>query len=182
METALTLKIGKVFDREHSRLLGFIRKRVNNPEDAEDILQDVFYSTIQGASVTEPVENMLGWIYTVARNKIIDWYRKKRHTNTSIENDLSEGSLEHLLSDSELHPEKIFLRKLILEEIEACIEELPDKQKEVVIMQMIEGKTFREISEITGEPINTLLSRKRYAIAALQKRLKEINKIVDECE
>jgi RNA polymerase sigma factor (sigma-70 family) len=132
--------------------------------------------------VTEPVENMLGWIYTVARNKIIDWYRKKRHTHTSIENDLSEGSLEHLLSDNELHPEKIFLRKLILEEIEACIEELPEKQKKIIILQIIEGKTFREISELTGESINTLLSRKRYAIAALQKRLKEIKEIVDEYE
>jgi len=180
METALTLNIGKVFDKEHSRLLGFIRNRVNNPEDAEDILQDVFYSAIQGTSITEPVENILGWIYTVARNKIIDWYRKKRLPHIAIDNISPETSLEHLLSDSELHPEKMFYGKLILEEIEACIEELPEKQKEVIILQMIEGKTFKEISEITGESINTLLSRKRVAVACLQERLKEIKQIVDE--
>ena len=180
METALTLNIGKVFDTERSRLLGFIRSRVNNPEDAEDILQDVFYSTLQGTSITEPVEDILGWIYTVARNKIIDWYRKKHYRHTAVETGSFESSLEHLLADSELHPEKMFLGKLILEEIEECIEELPEKQKEVIILQMIEGRTFKEISEITGESINTLLSRKRYAIGTLQKRLKEIKKIVDE--
>ena len=182
METALALNIGKVFDKEHSRLLGFIRKRVNNPEDAEDILQDVFYSAIQGTSITEPVENILGWIYTVARNKIIDWYRKKRLPHIAIEKVSSDTSLEHLLSDSELHPEKMFYGKLILEEIEECIRELPEKQKEVIILQMIEGKTFKEISEITGESINTLLSRKRVAVAVLQQRLKEIKKIVDDFE
>ena len=180
METALALNIGKVFNKERNRLLTFISSRVNNREDAEDILQDVFYSTIQGTSITDPIENILSWVYTVAKNKIIDWYRKKRHHHTSIEKDLSERSLEYLLADSELHPEKMFLRKLILEEVEESIEELPEKQKEVFILQVIEGKAFQEISEMTGESINTLLSRKRYAIATLQNRLKEIKKIVDE--
>jgi RNA polymerase sigma factor (sigma-70 family) len=180
METALTLHIGKVFDKERNRLLAFIRSRVNNLQDSEDILQDVFYATIKGTSVTEPIEDILGWIYTVARNKIIDWYRKKKHRHTSIDNDLAEGSLEHLLVDYEQHPEKIYLRHLILEEIQACIEELPEKQKEIFILQVIEGKTFQEISEMTGDSINTLLSRKRYVIAYLQKQLKEIKNIIDE--
>lgn len=176
----MTLNIGKVFEKERHRLLTFIRNRVNNLEDAEDILQDVFYSTIQGTSITEPIENILGWVYTVTRNKIIDWYRKKRPHTLPFENELSDTSLEHLIEHSDLHPEKMFLRKLILEEIERTIEDLPEKQKEVFILQVIEGKTFQEISEITGESINTLLSRKRYAIAYLRNRLKEIKKIADE--
>ena len=180
METELTLDIKDAYRRERKRLLIFIKSKIASAEDAEDILQDVFTNTLQGMSVTQPVENIIGWLYTSARNKIIDWYRKKRIPAYSVlqESDENRISLDDMLSEVRFNPEHAFYRNLLIDEITESLEELPENQKMVFIWNVVEGRSFREISEMTGESVNTLLSRKRYAIQFLRNRLKEINEII----
>ena len=180
MEAVLTLEIGEAYRKERGRLLAYIRSRVENLEDAEDILHDVFYHTLQGISVTQPIENLIGWLYTAARNKIIDWYRKKRPIRVSLQENEEGLLLGDLLADSGLHPEKEFFHKLLADAIADSLDELPEKQRHVFIWQAVEGKTFREISAMTGEPINTLISRKRYAVLFLRKRLSEIRDLLND--
>ena len=176
---ALELEIGKVFKTEKSRLLAFIRSRVESREDAEDILQDVFYHTLQGISVTDQIDNLLGWLYTAARNKIIDWYRKKRLRTLPLE-DMEKYGIEDLISDSGLHPEQSYYRNLITEALAESIEALPAEQRMVFILQELEGMTFKDIAEMTGDSMNTLISRKRYAVQYLRKQLYEIKTMLDE--
>jgi RNA polymerase sigma factor (sigma-70 family) len=179
MEMALKNEIGIAFEQEKHRLLGFIRGKVKTLEEAEDILQDVFFQTLDGISVTSRIDNLIGWLYAVARNRIIDHYRKKRPETTSVNHE-DEFSLNRILDDSGLHPESLFYRNLVMEAVTECIEDLPEEQREVFVMQEIEGMTFREIAEMTGESINTLISRKRYAVAFMRKQLKEIQPMLDE--
>ena len=176
---ALQLEIGKVYKTEKNRLLTFIRNKVANQEDAEDILQDVFYHTLQGVSVTDQIDNVLGWLYTAARNRIIDWYRKKRLRTFPIE-DMEKYGIEDLIADSGLHPEQAYYRKLITEALIESVEALPEEQRMVFVLQELEGMTFKEIAQITGESINTLISRKRYAVLYLRKQLQEIKSMLDE--
>ena len=176
---ALQFEIGKVYKAEKSRLLAYIRSRVENREDAEDILQDVFYHTLQGVSVTDQIDNVLGWLYTAARNRIIDWYRKKRLRTFPIE-DLEQYGIKALIADFDLHPEQAYYRNLITEALIESVEALPEEQRMVFVLQELEGMTFKEIAEMTGESINTLISRKRYAVLYLRKQLKEIKKMLDE--
>ena len=175
----LQLEIGKVYQKEKKRLLAFIRDRVATLEDAEDILQDVFYHTLQGVSVTDQIDNVLGWFYTAARNRIIDWYRKKRLPTLPLE-DMEKYGIEDLLTDCGLHPEKSYYRNLIADALIESVEALPEEQRMVFVLQEMEGMTFKEIAEITGEPINTLISRKRYAVQHLRKQLQEMKTILDE--
>jgi RNA polymerase sigma factor (sigma-70 family) len=179
MEMVLQLELGRAYQKEKKRLLTFIRNRVGSLEDAEDILQDVFYHTLQGISVTDQIDNLLGWLYVAARNKIIDWYRKKRPQTLPLE-EMGKDSLDALIADSGLHPEKSYQQNLIAEALAESIESLPEEQRMVFVLQELEGKTFKEIAEMTGESINTLISRKRYAIQHLRKQLQEIKSIVDE--
>jgi RNA polymerase sigma factor (sigma-70 family) len=179
MEMVLQLELGRVYQKEKKRLLAFIRNRVGTLEDAEDILQDVFYHTLQGVSVTDQIDNLLGWLYTAARNKIIDWYRKKRPQTCPLE-EMEKSSMEDLIVDSGLHPEKSYYRNLIAEALTESVEALPEEQGMVFVWQELEGKTFKEIADMTGESINTLISRKRYAVQYLRKQLKEIKSILDE--
>ena len=176
---ALQLEIGKVYKREKSRLLAFIRSRVSNREDAEDILQDVFYHTLQGVSVTDQIDNVLGWLYTAARNRIIDWYRKKRLRTVPLD-DMEKYGIEDLIADSGLHPEQSYYRNVITEALIESVEALPEEQRMVFVLQELEGMTFKEIAETTGESINTLISRKRYAVLYLRKQLQEIKSMLDE--
>jgi RNA polymerase sigma factor (sigma-70 family) len=178
MEMALQLEIGKVYKTEKSRLLAFIRSRVANQEDAEDILHDVFYHTLEEISVTDQIDNVLGWLYTAARNRIIDWYRKKRLRTLPLE-DMEKYGIENLIADSGLHPEQSYYRNLIAEALIESIEALPAEQRMVFVLQELEGMTFKEIAEMTGESINTLISRKRYAVHYLRKQLQEIKTILD---
>ncbi len=166
----------KAFRSERKRLFDFIRRRVRTEEDAEDILADVFYQLISSYSVTEPIEKMTSWLFTVARNKIIDWYRKKRPE--SLPRSESDPSLplnlEDILYDPTQNPDQVYARSLVWTELADALDELPEEQKLVFVMHELEGKSFKEIAEITGEPINTLLSRKRYAVLFLREKLKEL--------
>ncbi|HEQ78697.1 MAG TPA: sigma-70 family RNA polymerase sigma factor [Euryarchaeota archaeon] len=176
---ALQLEIGKVYQTEKNRLLAFIRSRVASREDAEDILHDVFYHTLQGVSVTDQIDNLISWLYVVARNRIIDWYRKKRPPTLPLE-DIEQYGIEDLIADSGLHPEQSYYKNLIADSLIESLEALPEEQRMVFILQELEGMTFKEIAEMTGESINTLISRKRYAVQYLRKQLQEIKSMLDE--
>ena len=172
--TAATLD--RTMRAERKRLFDFIRKRVRNQADAEDILQDVFYQLVSSYSVTEPIEKLTAWLFTVARNKIIDWYRKRRpDALPSAEDDPSSPiNLEEILFDPAQNPDRVFERSLVWVELADALDELPEEQRDVFVKHELEGRTFREIAEITGEPLNTLLSRKRYAVLFLRERLQEL--------
>jgi RNA polymerase sigma factor (sigma-70 family) len=181
LETAVTTgdrnsSIEQTVHAEHKRLFDFIRKRVRNRADAEDILQDVFYELVTGYSVTEPIEKVTSWLFTVARNKIIDWYRKQRHESLPADADNPDAplNLEEILFDPAQGPDETYARSLVWPELADALDELPEEQREVFVMHELEGRSFKEIAEATGEPINTLLSRKRYAVLFLRERLQEL--------
>jgi RNA polymerase sigma factor (sigma-70 family) len=166
----------EAFRAERKRLFDFIRRRVRTDEDAEDIVSDVFYQLISTYSVTEPIEKMTSWLFTVARNKVIDWYRKRKPE--SLPRDADDPTmplnLEDILFDPTQNPDKVYERSIVWTELADALDELPEEQKEVFVMHELEGKSFKEIAEITGEAQNTLLSRKRYAVLHLRERLQEL--------
>ena len=172
-------RLEKVYRDERSSLLGFIRSRTGSLEEAEDLLQDVFFQAIRAASVTDPIENVVGWLYTIARNKIIDRYRRKKNT-VSLQQEREEVTLEELLADSGIDIEKEVIRRAVMDALVEALEELPAEQRDAFIQQAIDGRTFREISEQSGVPLNTLIARKRYAVQFLRKRLHDLKEIVDE--
>ena len=172
-------RLEKVYRDERSSLLGFIRSRTGSLEEAEDLLQDVFFQAIRAASVTDPIENVVGWLYTIARNKIIDRYRRKKNT-VSLQQEREEVTLEELLADSGIDIEKEFIRRAVMDALIEALEELPAEQRDAFIQQAIDGKTFREISEQSGVPLNTLIARKRYAVQFLRGRLHDLKEIMDE--
>jgi RNA polymerase sigma factor (sigma-70 family) len=167
-------------EKERKRLLDFIRKRVPTQEDAEDILQDVFYELVNTYRLMKPVEQMASWLFTVARNKITDRYRKKKPDSLEGHFALRNGDDGEMLDISDFlpgnvnSPETEMMRQAISEGLLAALEELPKEQREVFIMHEIEDKSFQEISKITGANVNTLLSRKRYAVLFLRERLQSL--------
>lgn len=170
-------KIGKVYSEEHGKLLGYIRKRVPEDYEAEDILQDVFYQLTRGFNELSRIRNITSWLYTVANNRIIDRYRKKKYQSVDVPSgntNSGEGplSLEDILPDLGDTPEDIELKQIIWETIDTTLDEIPDEQSKVFIMHEFEEMSFKEISELTGEGINTLISRKRYAVLELRNRLR----------
>jgi len=171
-----TDSLEKTVTAERGRLFDFIRRRVRTAEDAEDILQDVLYQFVASYSVTEPIEKLTAWLFRVARNKIIDWYRKKKPDPMPRDekNPNEPINLEDILFDSSLNPERLYARSVVWSELSDALEELPEDQREVFVMHELEGKSFKEIAAETGEPVNTLLSRKRYAVLALRVRLQEL--------
>ena len=176
------MKIEETILKEKGRLFNFIRKSVSNIEDAEDILQDVFYQLAAGYNTIQSVDKISSWLFTVARNKITDRFRKKKTeplNKKEIRYDYDDGEilkLEDILPSLSGSPEDDYLKNLIMEEIMDALEELPDEQREVFMMNEFDGKTFREIAEETGVPFNTLISRKRYAVLYLRERLKDFFK------
>lgn len=174
-------RLEKVYRNERNSLLGFIRSRTGSPEEAEDLLQDVFFQAIQAVSVTEPIENIVGWLYTIARNKIIDRYRRRRNI-VSLQQEKEDVTLEELLTDSGINIEKEVIRRAVMDALIEALEELPPEQRDAFMAQAIEGRTFREISEETGTPLNTLIARKRYAVQFLRKRLHDLKEIIDELD
>jgi RNA polymerase sigma factor (sigma-70 family) len=176
------VRIAQAAEGQRSRLLAFIRRRVGNDSQAEDILQDVFYQLLTSYSVTEPLEQMTGWLFTVARNKIIDWYRKRRPGDRALDEVLDGGpvTLAEMLPVATEGPDTGYDREVIAEELTEALEELPEKQRQVFIMHEIEGKSFNEIREVTGDPLNTLLSRKRYAVQFLRRRLEDLYREVTD--
>jgi RNA polymerase sigma factor (sigma-70 family) len=165
-------RLSDVIQREYRRLFQFIRKRVGDQGDAEDILQDVFYELIEAYRLMQPIEQVGAWLYRVARNRIIDRFRRQRPGAGTTE----EGSLllEDLLPSPDAGPEAEYARSVLSDELEAAIDDLPEEQRSVFIAHELEGRSFKEIADKTGLNINTLLSRKRYAIAHLRRRLQAI--------
>jgi RNA polymerase sigma factor (sigma-70 family) len=157
-------RISDVIGREQSRLRSFIRRRVPDPRDAEDILQDVFYELVEANRLLMPIEHVTGWLFRVARNRITDLFRRRKPESSS-------DSLEDLLPSLEAGPEAVYARHVLLEELESAIAELPPEQRDVFIGHELEGRSFKEMAAETGVSINTLLSRKRYAVLHLRERL-----------
>ncbi len=174
---SLVQQIEELFRRDRKKFLGFIRQRVRTPEDAEDILQDVFTNVLAAAAhVTKPIENIASWVFTAVRNRIIDSYRKKKAESFSdmqLPSQIEEGSegFETTIVDTSADPERDLMRQTIWEAIQEVLAELPPEQREVFIKNEFEGIPFRQIAEETGVNINTLLARKRYAVLHLRKRL-----------
>jgi len=166
-------RISEVVGREQSRLRSFIRKRVPNPGDVEDILQDVFTRLVEANRLLMPIEHITGWLFRVARNRITDLLRKKKPENFS---DLDEEatSFEDLLPSPDDGPDALYERTVLFEELESAIEELPAEQREVFLAHEIDGRSFQDLAAETGVSINTLLSRKRYAVRHLRERLQDV--------
>jgi RNA polymerase sigma factor (sigma-70 family) len=165
-------RISEVVTRERSRLLRFIRRRVPESQDAEDVLQDVFYRLVEANALLMPIEQVTAWLFRVARNRITDLFRKK--TPESFPDLDEEARFEDLLPSADAGPDAEYARGVLMEELDAAIEELPEEQREVFVAHEIEGRSFKEIAEETGVSVNTLLSRKRYAVLRLRERLAEI--------
>jgi len=171
-------RISEVVKREGSRLRNFIRRRVPDPRDAEDVLQDVFYKLVEANRLLMPIEHVTGWLFRVARNRITDLFRKKTPepfaaaTMESEEGELLQ--IEDLLPSPDAGPEALYVRNVLLDELELALDELPDEQREVFVAHELEGRSFKELAEETGVGVNTLLSRKRYAVLHLRGRLQTI--------
>jgi RNA polymerase sigma factor (sigma-70 family) len=178
MDLAMQQIKENTFLNEKDKLLGFIRSRVSSVEEAEDILQDVFFQFVSGFETIESLDRVTSWLYSVARNKIIDRYRRDASRPQRTDFELVSGreddvplTLQDILPDLDNTPESTLLREAIWDEITDALAELPADQREIFIQNEMEEKSFREIADETGVSINTLLSRKRYAILALRKRL-----------
>jgi len=172
--------IGDIVLEAQGWLLDSIRGLVPRYEDAEDIVQDVFHQFIGGYDQIRSLESTSAWLYRTARNKVSDFYRKRSRTLEGDLNSISDGTLENtrlleeIIPDSESTPERSFELSVLENRLEKAIESLPRSQREVFIWHEIEDLSFKEISDLTGEAINTLLSRKRYAILALRKKLNDL--------
>ena len=172
-------RIAEVVKREQSRLRSFIRRRVPDPRDVEDILQDVFYELVEANRLLMPIEHVTGWLFRVARNRITDLFRKRRpevfSATAVVDEDDELAHLENLLPSPDAGPEASYARSVLLEELELAVGELPEEQRKVFVAHELEGRSFKEISAETGVSVNTLLSRKRYAVLHLRERLQSIH-------
>ena len=173
-------RINEAIQQERPRLRNFIRRRVADEGDAEDILQDVFYELIQAYRMMKPIEQVGAWLYRVARNRIIDVFRRARPQQSLAdpvinEDGASDLTLEDLLPSPDEGPEAAFAHGVLVDELAAAIEELPPDQRLVFVAHEIEGRSFKELAAETGVSVNTLLSRKRYAVMHLRKRLQSIH-------
>ena len=171
-------RISEVVEREQSRLRRFIRRRVPDPRDAEDVLQDVFYELVEANRLLMPIEHVTGWLFRVARNRITDLFRKRRPESlgdSALPDDDDERlQLEDLLPSPDAGPEALYARNVLLDELELAVEELPAEQREVFVAHELEGRSFKAMAEETGVSVNTLLSRKRYAVLRLRERLQGV--------
>jgi RNA polymerase sigma factor (sigma-70 family) len=172
-------QISEVVAEQRTRLRNFIRRRVPDPADAEDIVQEVFYELVEANRLLMPIEHVTGWLFRVARNRITDLFRKKKPVKLSdaaIEDETGELlRIEDLLPSPDAGPEALYFRGVLLEEMEIALEELPEEQREVFIAHELEGRSFKDLSAETGVSVNTLLSRKRYAVLHLRERLQTIH-------
>jgi RNA polymerase sigma factor (sigma-70 family) len=172
-------RISETITREQARLRHFIRKHVPDDGDAEDIFQEVFYELVDAYRLLKPVEQVGAWLFRVARNRIIDLFRVRRPAvlgNDSMlpTEDGEAPQWEDLLPSTDAGPEAAYARSVLLEELDAALEDLPEEQRDVFVAHEIEGRSFKELSEATGVSVNTLLSRKRYAVLQLRRRLQAI--------
>ncbi len=176
-------RIAETIEREQDRLRNFIRKRVPDRRDVEDVLQDVFFELVEAQRLMKPIEQVGAWLFRVARNRIIDRFRKKRPEPSSATRPIPDseedgggdiGSLEDLLPSAEAGPEAAYARGVLLEALDDALEELPEEQRFVFVAHELEGRSFRELAAETGVSVNTLLSRKHYAVLHLRRRLQNI--------
>ena len=173
-------RVSEVVEREQSRLRNFIRRRVPDPRDAEDILQDVFYKLVEANRLLMPIDQVTGWLFRVARNRITDLFRKRKPASfsdiatRSDDDDDELMQLEDLLPSPDAGPEALYARQVLLHELELAVGELPKEQREAFVAHELEGRSFKEISAASGVSVNTLLSRKRYAVLHLRQRLQSI--------
>ena len=177
IQVAQKLNVSAIALEYSNRLAAFIKKRVNRTEDAEDILQEVFYQLAEADRLMKPIDQIAGWLFTVARNRITDLYRKKKtdFLPEQYADDDEEYVIEELgelLIDESDNPETEYIRSLVMDELNSALDELPAEQREAFELTEFQGLSFKEISEKTGEPVNTLISRKRYAVLYLRERLK----------
>jgi RNA polymerase sigma factor (sigma-70 family) len=172
-------QISEVIAEERPRLRNFIRKRVPNEADVEDLLQEVFYELVQASRLLKPIDYVTGWLFRVARNRVTDFFRKKKPENFSdaaLEDDDGELlEIEDLLPSPDAGPEALYMRGLLLDELQRALAELPREQREVFVAHELDGRSFREFSDESGVSVNTLLSRKRYAVLHLRERLQGIH-------
>jgi RNA polymerase sigma factor (sigma-70 family) len=174
------MNIAKVFAEYKKQLVSFVRKHLTNDDDAEDILQDIFYQFIRMNDLAKPVEQTAAWLFRVARNMIINWYKKKRDIPfsvlASVDDETGEdiSNVIDILSADEATPETEIVRSFLWEEIEAALDELPETQRDIFIQTEFAGFPVKEIAQKTGVPVNTLLSRKHYAVVHLRKKLQDV--------
>jgi RNA polymerase sigma factor (sigma-70 family) len=172
-------QISEVIAEQRSRLRNFIRRRVPDPSDAEDIVQEVFYELVEANRLLMPIEHVTGWLFRVARNRITDLFRRKKpetFSNAAIQDEDGELlRIEDLLPSPDAGPEALYFRNVLLDELEFALGELPDEQREVFVAHELEGRSFKELSAASGVSVNTLLSRKRYAVLDLRERLQSIH-------
>ena len=167
-------EISAVVVRERSRLGNFIRKRIGNPEEAEDILQDVFYEFVEEYRLPESIEQASAWLFRVARNRIIDRFRKKKEVPISETGDEEDYRLDLALPSPDAGPEAEYARAVLLDALRQALDELPEAQREVFVEHELEGRSFKEIAAQSGVAINTLLARKRYAVLHLREKLQAV--------
>ena len=174
-------RISEVVKREQSRLRNFIRRRVPDARDAEDILQDVFFELVEANRLLMPIEHVTGWLFRVARNRITDLFRRKKPEpfgdgviHGDEDEDRERVKWEDLLPSTDAGPDALYARHVLLDELELAVAELPPEQREVFVSHELEGRSFKEMAAETGVSVNTLLSRKRYAVRHLRERLQHI--------
>jgi RNA polymerase sigma factor (sigma-70 family) len=171
-------QISEIVTKERSRLRNFIRRRVPDPSDVEDILQDVFYRLVEANRLLMPIEHVTGWLFRVARNRITDLFRKRKpetFSDAAVEGEDGELlQIEDLLPSPDAGPDALYVRSVLLDELELALDELPDEQRAVFVAHELEGRSFKEMAAETGVSVNTLLSRKRYAVLHLRRRLQSI--------
>ncbi len=170
--------ISEIVAEEGARLRNFIRRRVPDPADAEDIAQEVFYELVEANHLLMPIEHVTGWLFRVARNRITDLFRKKKpesFSDAAVEADDGEMlRIEDILSSPDAGPDALYARSVLLDELELALDELPQEQRDVFVAHEIEGRSFKEIADESGVSLNTLLSRKHYAVLHLRERLRNI--------
>jgi RNA polymerase sigma factor (sigma-70 family) len=171
-------QISEVVRREQSRLRSFIRRRLPDPRDAEDVLQDVFYKLVEANRLLMPIDHITGWLFRVARNRIVDVLRKKRPERfgdiAAVDEDDELLPFEDLLPSTDAGPEALYARNLLIDELELAVDELPETQRAVFVAHEFEGRSFAEIARDSGVNVNTLLARKRSAVRRLRRRLQHI--------
>ena len=163
-------RLSALVTREESRLRSFIRRRVPDPGDAEDILQDVLYALVRANSLLMPIDHLTAWLFQVARNRITDFFRDR-----VAESAEDASSFEDLLPSPDAGPDAVYARNLLIEELEAALDELPPEQRDVFIAHELEGRSFKDMAAASGVNVNTLLSRKRYAVLRLRERLRRVH-------
>jgi RNA polymerase sigma factor (sigma-70 family) len=172
-------QFSEVIVEESSRLRNFIRKRVPNEADVEDLVQEVFYELVRANRLLMPIDYVTGWLFCVARNRITDLFRKKKPVNftdaSAVDDEGELLRIEDLLPSTDAGPEALYMRKALLDQLESALAELPSEQREVFVAHELDGRSFKDLSAESGVSVNTLLSRKRYAVLHLRRRLQSIH-------